>query len=222
MWAPLRVRRSVFASILLGASPALALTGGRAEALPVSVRVPAPRTVPVVLAPVAPLSPPVGAAGTLAGTVVLAPVADAAPVAAVVQPVPPVPAVPAVQPAPFPPVVPGAQPVQAATSVLGTPYRWGGSGPGGFDCSGLIRWAWAQAGVDLPHSSAAQRGATRPVGGNEVQPGDLVFYGRPVSHVAMYVGDGMIVHSPHSGDVVKVAPLGSSVGKPLVGFGRVK
>ena len=218
MRAPLRLRRSLFASILLGASPALALTGGRAEALPLSPRVAAPRSVPadrfpVVLSPVAPASGVAAAAGSLVGTVVLAPVAEVVPGA---QPVT------SVAPAQVAPVVPGAQPVRAATSVLGTPYRWGGSAPGGFDCSGLIRWAWAQAGVDLPHSSAAQRGATRPVDGNELQPGDLVFYGRPVSHVAMYVGDGNIVHSPHSGDVVKVVPLGRSVGKPVVGFGRVK
>ena len=68
----------------------------------------------------------------------------------------------------------------------------------------------------LPHSSAAQRGATTPVGGADLQPGDLVFYGAPVSHVAMYLGDGMIIHSPRSGDGVKVAPL-AGVASPSSG-----
>ena len=120
-------------------------------------------------------------------------------------------------------ISPTAEPVlAAATSALGTPYRWGGTAPGGFDCSGFVRWAWSQAGVALPHNSAAQRGATRPVGAEDLQPGDLVFYGRPVSHVAIYVGDGMIIHSPRPGDVVKIVPLDRGVGTAIVGFGRVK
>lgn len=119
-------------------------------------------------------------------------------------------------------VSPTAVPVlAAATSVLGTPYRYGGAAPGGFDCSGLTSWAWSHAGVRLPRSSGAQRSATRPVGAADLQPGDLVFYGSPVSHVALYLGDGMVVHSPKRGDVVRIVPV-NRAGMSPSGFGRVK
>ena len=119
-------------------------------------------------------------------------------------------------------VSPTAAPVlAAATSVLGTPYRYGGAAPGGFDCSGLTSWAWSHAGVRLPRSSGAQRAATRPVGAADLQPGDLVFYGSPVSHVALYLGDGMVVHSPKRGDVVRIVPV-NRAGMSPSGFGRVK
>ena len=109
--------------------------------------------------------------------------------------------------------------MQAAGSVLGHPYRWGGSSPGGFDCSGLVRWSFAHAGRDLPRSSAAQRGATFPVARHDARPGDLVFFGNPTHHVGIYMGDGLMVHSPRRGDVVKIAPV-DRTGAP--GFGRVK
>jgi cell wall-associated NlpC family hydrolase len=119
-------------------------------------------------------------------------------------------------------VSPTAAPVlAAATSVLGTPYRYGGAAPGGFDCSGLTSWAWSHAGVRLPRSSGAQRAATRPVAAADLQPGDLVFYGSPVSHVALYLGDGMVVHSPKRGDVVRIVPV-NRAGMSPSGFGRVK
>ncbi|HEX4942599.1 MAG TPA: NlpC/P60 family protein [Actinomycetota bacterium] len=89
--------------------------------------------------------------------------------------------------------------VQAALSVQGTQYVWGSADPNvGFDCSGLTSWAWAQAGVYLPHSSAAQYSLPHvPLG--SVQPGDLIFYYSPISHVALYIGGGQIVHATHPG-----------------------
>jgi peptidoglycan DL-endopeptidase CwlO len=89
--------------------------------------------------------------------------------------------------------------VGAALSVQGTPYVWGSADPNvGFDCSGLTSWAWGQAGVSIPHSSAAQYSLPHvPLG--SVQPGDLIFYYSPISHVALYIGGGQIVHATHPG-----------------------
>ncbi len=90
--------------------------------------------------------------------------------------------------------------VDAARSVLGTRYVWGSADPSvGFDCSGLTSWAWAQAGVYIPHSSAAQYSALPHVPLGSVQPGDLIFYYSPISHVALYVGGGQIIHATHPG-----------------------
>lgn len=89
--------------------------------------------------------------------------------------------------------------VNAAYSVLGAEYVWGSAGPSTFDCSGLTMWAWAQAGVSIPHSSAGQYDALPHVPVGEVQPGDLVFYFSPISHVAIYVGNGQIIHARHPG-----------------------
>ena len=121
-------------------------------------------------------------------------------------------------PTPAPPAAGASGAVAAAMSMQGVPYRWGGADPSGIDCSGLMMWAWARAGRSLPHSSAAQYGATRRVSSSDLQPGDLVFYGSPIHHVGMYIGGGQIVHAPHSGDVVRVASMGY-VGSP-VGYGR--
>lgn len=108
--------------------------------------------------------------------------------------------------------------IAAARTRIGTPYRWGGSTPAGFDCSGLMLWSWAQVGVSLPRTSGAQRAATQRITRDQLQPGDLVFSGNPVHHVGMYVGGGMMIHSPHTGDVVKVSPL---YGGSLT-FGRIR
>jgi cell wall-associated NlpC family hydrolase len=97
--------------------------------------------------------------------------------------------------------------VQAALSQLGKPYVWGAAGPGSFDCSGLTMWAWAQAGVNLPHQSAEQQGLGTSVAQSQLQPGDLVFFGSPAYHVGLYIGNGMMVHAPTTGDVVKVTAL---------------
>jgi cell wall-associated NlpC family hydrolase len=94
--------------------------------------------------------------------------------------------------------------ITAAESVIGTPYQYGGSSPqGGFDCSGLTMWAWGQAGVSLPHSSAAQYEALPHVDRSELQPGDLVFFYNPIHHVGLYVGGGQMIDSPHTGTEVQ-------------------
>jgi len=97
--------------------------------------------------------------------------------------------------------------IQYAMSQVGDPYIWGAAGPNGFDCSGLTMAAWAQAGVALPHSSSAQMGYGTRVSSSALAPGDLVFYYSPVSHVGMYIGNGMIVHAANPSTGVRVAPV---------------
>lgn len=97
--------------------------------------------------------------------------------------------------------------VSAAMSQLGKPYVWGAAGPDSYDCSGLTMWAWAHAGVSLPHQSAEQQGLGTSVSRDQLQPGDLVFFGSPAYHVGIYIGNGMMVHAPTTGDVVKVSSL---------------
>ena len=94
-----------------------------------------------------------------------------------------------------------------ALAQVGDAYVYGAAGPNAFDCSGLTMMAWAQAGVSLPHSSRAQMGSGTPVSRSDLQPGDLVFYYSPVSHVALYLGNGMIVHAANPGAGVKVSSV---------------
>ena len=111
---------------------------------------------------------------------------------------------------PAPPVGSGAgAAVAAALSRVGDPYVWGASGPTSFDCSGLVMWAWAHAGVSLAHFSGAQYASTQHISMSQLQPGDLVFPSDPGQHVAMYIGGGQIVEAPHSGASVHVIPLSS-------------
>lgn len=102
----------------------------------------------------------------------------------------------------------GALAVEAARRAIGTPYVWGGAAPGGFDCSGLTQWAYAQAGVSIPRTSQGQRDAGRRVPLGEAKPGDLVTYRADASHVAMYVGGGQVVHAPYPGAAVRYDPVG--------------
>jgi peptidoglycan DL-endopeptidase CwlO len=97
--------------------------------------------------------------------------------------------------------------VTVALAQVGKPYRWGGSGPNSFDCSGLTSFAWRRAGEALPHSSRRQYGVTTRVSRSNLRPGDLVFFYSPISHVAMYVGDGKVVEAPGRGRHVRVASL---------------
>jgi cell wall-associated NlpC family hydrolase len=97
--------------------------------------------------------------------------------------------------------------VAAARSALGKPYVWGANGPSAFDCSGLMQWAYAQAGVALPRTSQAQRFAGRNVPLSQAQPGDLVTYRNDASHVAMYMGDGQVIHAPYPGAPVRYDPV---------------
>ncbi|HEY7397430.1 MAG TPA: NlpC/P60 family protein [Gaiellaceae bacterium] len=99
--------------------------------------------------------------------------------------------------------------VGIAMSQLGTPYVWGGAAPGGFDCSGLVMWAYAQVGVSLPHSTYALYAMGVPISRDELQPGDLVFFDG-VGHVGIYIGGDQFIHAPHTGDVVKVSSLDDS------------
>jgi cell wall-associated NlpC family hydrolase len=90
--------------------------------------------------------------------------------------------------------------IAAARSVIGTRYVWGAADPNvGFDCSGLTSWAWARAGVSLPHSSAAQYSSLPRLPYSQAQPGDLLFFFNPVSHVGLYVGGGQMIHARHPG-----------------------
>ncbi|MCX4749555.1 NlpC/P60 family protein [Kitasatospora sp. NBC_01287] len=99
------------------------------------------------------------------------------------------------------------QAVQEALSRLGDSYVWGATGTTTFDCSGLMQWAYAQAGVSLPRTSQEQATVGANVGTNiaNAQPGDLIIYGSDRHHVAMYIGNGKAVHAPHTGDVVRIA-----------------
>jgi cell wall-associated NlpC family hydrolase len=97
--------------------------------------------------------------------------------------------------------------LRTALAQRGDPYVWGSSGPDGFDCSGLTRYAFAAAGIDLPHSSGAQSQMGRAVSRSELQPGDLVFFYSPVSHVGIYLGNGMMVHARTFGQPVAVTSV---------------
>ena len=104
-------------------------------------------------------------------------------------------------------------------SELGKNYLWGGTGPDQFDCSGLMQYAWRQAGVDIPRVAADQDTWTVPVPLSQLLPGDLVFFGQSdIHHVGMYIGDGLMINAPHTGDVVRVSSIWWS---DLAGFGRV-
>jgi hypothetical protein len=106
----------------------------------------------------------------------------------------------------------------AARSALGTPYAWGGTGPGGFDCSGLTYWAYQHAGVALPRTSQEQMRAGRRVPLAQARPGDLVVYRDDASHVAMYVGNGWVIHAPYPGARVRYDRVDMM---PLAGVTRV-
>jgi cell wall-associated NlpC family hydrolase len=112
-------------------------------------------------------------------------------------------------PGPPPAPNPNAQTaISAAYSVIGTPYVWGAADPNvGFDCSGLTMWSWGQAGVSLPHSSEAQYAALPHVDRSNLQPGDLLFFYSPISHVAMYLTPSTMIDANHPGDVVNVRPI---------------
>jgi cell wall-associated NlpC family hydrolase len=111
-----------------------------------------------------------------------------------------------VQPLDRPAVVRAAE---LAASLVGTPYRYGGAAPDGFDCSGLVWYVYQNFGVSMPRTAAEQRAATTPVTVEELQPGDLVFFQTPADHVGIYVGDGEFIHAPSSGKSVERSRLHS-------------
>jgi cell wall-associated NlpC family hydrolase len=110
--------------------------------------------------------------------------------------------------------------VGIAMQYLGTPYVYGGASPSGFDCSGFVMYVYAQLGVSLPHNAAAQYGSGTPVDRSQLQPGDLVFF-NGLGHNGIYVGGGSFIHSPHTGDVVKISPMSGWYASTYVGARRL-
>jgi hypothetical protein len=109
-----------------------------------------------------------------------------------------------------------------AYEALGAPYVWGGQSLAGFDCSGLVYWAYQQVGVTLPRGSADQWAATTRISAGELRPGDLVFFGADLFHVGLYAGNGMMLHSPREGMTVEIVSLSDAYWSAhLVGYGRV-
>lgn len=112
-----------------------------------------------------------------------------------------------------PPVAAGVSPQAARVAVatalaqLGKPYVWAAAGPNSFDCSGLTLYACAGAGIALPHFTGAQWKVGHHVGIGELRPGDLVFFYSTRHHMGMYLGGGNFIHAPHTGDVVRIAPM---------------
>jgi cell wall-associated NlpC family hydrolase len=125
----------------------------------------------------------------------------------------PAPAAPRAAAPPAAPVLGGSaaarKAVDTAMAQIGDPYVWGAAGPDAFDCSGLVQYAYAAAGISLPHSSRMQSTMGAPVSRDALQPGDLVFFYSPVSHVGIYIGDGQMVHASTSGVPVKTASVDS-------------
>ncbi len=115
-------------------------------------------------------------------------------------------------PTPVPPPSTGSGHPEAAAIAaryLGVPYRWGGSTPAGFDCSGLVSYVYAQLGISLPHYTGAQWSSTQSISRADLLPGDLVFFDS-LGHVGIYIGGNQFIHAPHTGDVVRVQSMSDS------------
>ena len=131
-----------------------------------------------------------------------------------------------IQPGPLsilePPPTRAERAAKFALGEVGVPYRWGGESPeGGFDCSGLVRWAYLRVGVELPHNSYALYGEGRRVPESKMAPGDILFF-EGLGHVGLYLGRGRMVHAPETGRNVEVVKLsGSNYGSRLIGARRV-
>jgi cell wall-associated NlpC family hydrolase len=130
------------------------------------------------------------------------------------------------EPKPKPPKPPkptvGERAAKIALRAVGVPYRWGGTSPsGGFDCSGLVYWAYGRLGIEVPHSSYALYGQGQAVARSRMKPGDVLFFSG-LGHVGLYLGGGRMVHAPQTGRLVEVVTLtGSHYGSRLVGARRV-
>jgi cell wall-associated NlpC family hydrolase len=116
----------------------------------------------------------------------------------------------------------GERAAEIALQAVGVPYRWGGESPSsGFDCSGLVRWAYGHVGIDLPHNSYALYGEGRRVPETRIEAGDVLFFSG-LGHVGLYLGKGRMVHAPYSGKHVEVVRLNAShYGRRLIGARRV-
>ena len=127
------------------------------------------------------------------------------------------------EPAVAGPVVAGSGAAQIAVDTAlgqrGKPYVWAAAGPGSYDCSGLVQYAYAAAGVKLPHSSRMQASMGTQVSRGEARPGDLVAFYSPISHIGIYLGNGQMVHAPTFGDVVKVTSVDAMGARPM--FNRI-
>ena len=100
--------------------------------------------------------------------------------------------------------------VALARRYLRVPYVWGGATPKGFDCSGLVLFVYAKLGIELPHCARLQYLYGTMVARTALKPGDLVFFGtslEAIHHVGIYIGSGLMINAPHTGDVVRIAPL---------------
>ena len=134
------------------------------------------------------------------------------------------PAAPTARPDSSDAIHPALQAVDYATGLIGTPYRWGGATPAGFDCSGLVYYTFGKAGVSVPRTSQQQFNAARPVALHEAQPGDLVFFAQRgrIFHVGIYAGDGHFIHAPVAGRPVSIDRLDDHYyRRHFAGAGRV-
>jgi cell wall-associated NlpC family hydrolase len=107
--------------------------------------------------------------------------------------------------------------VKFAYDQIGKPYLFGAAGPNSYDCSGLTMAAWKQGGITLPHNAAEQYSTVAHIPRSALQPGDLVFYYSPIHHVAIYIGNGYVIHAPHTGTDVQIGSIGLA---PIAGYGR--
>jgi peptidoglycan DL-endopeptidase CwlO len=101
----------------------------------------------------------------------------------------------------------GEQALEAALTRRGDPYVWGAAGPDSFDCSGLVKWAYAQVGINLPHYTVSQWNMGEHISKSQLEPGDLVFFFPTIEHVGIYVGDGLMLDAPQTGQVVQIQPI---------------
>jgi cell wall-associated NlpC family hydrolase len=173
-------RTSPYRRLVAPATRAAAVAAGTATAALALLLPAAPQTTLPTAAPAAVVTAPVELAAVVAPAAPVAPAAVAAP---------------------------SSVAMQNALSKLGSPYRYGASGPVAFDCSGLVNWAFKNAGVALPRTSRALSKVGTPVAKADLRPGDLVFFYRPISHVAIYIGNGKVVHASNRRDPVKISNL---------------
>jgi cell wall-associated NlpC family hydrolase len=173
-------RTSHYRRLVAPATRAATVAAGTATAALALLLPAAPQTTLPTAAPAAVVTAPVELAAVVAPAAPVAPAAVAAP---------------------------SSVAMQNALSKLGSPYRYGASGPVAFDCSGLVNWAFKNAGVALPRTSRALSKVGTPVAKADLRPGDLVFFYRPISHVAIYIGNGKVVHASNRRDPVKISNL---------------
>jgi peptidoglycan DL-endopeptidase CwlO len=182
-------------------------------ALPAVTPAAAPTTTTALVEPASPRPAPAAPAAPAAATLTSGSLLPKAfsPAQAAPAPVPVLPvaqAAPLATPAVGTPALAGSSAMSRALSKVGSPYRWGATGPNAFDCSGLVSWAYRSSGVSLPRTSRAMSRVGTPVARAELRPGDLVFFYRPVSHVGIYIGDGKIVHASSRKYPVKISDMG--------------